>query len=454
MFIVGQAPLTIDLSVHAWFGLPGPVVAAILPTSLRHLSASLPANHGTGSTLGYTAVARHNEHAWVGARADLLRDYLTDLALLFAAYVVAVHHRRSLPFGSRTALEGWWHDPMPLVVIGLALAITHAARVPLKTSRNGRFLAPLSAVALAAIGLSIAPEHYSRLLTIYFAGTALLFVALVVPLPGAWTIAAEQHGLGASVRKLWARRGLLRLWVLFNVRSRYAQTALGLLWVILLPLASALVMSLVFSRLMRAPVGNVPFIAFLLAGLTPWNFFRQCLGNSSRALVTSMGLMNQVYFPREIIVLATLGEALVDMSVMFGTMLVVNAIVGIWPNPWFVFLPVIILVQTIFMLGLMLILAWLGALIRDVPNLVQLALQIIFYLCAVIYPAKIVPTNYRWLITINPIAVLITAYRDIIVYDHAPNWLSLFYPAAFGVVILVYGYRLFKTKEDNVADLL
>jgi len=425
---------------------------AALPAILRW------ATRGADSSLGYSAVARPNERAWVGTRVHLAREYFGDFAILLVSLQLALHFRRVLPFGSRRRVEDWWHDPTFLLVVVAALAIAHALRPIGDTAGAGvarrRFLAPFGAVALAMVGMKLVQPTTSPLLLGYFLASATPLLLLVVPWPVRWASGDRRVDLVPSIRKLIARRSLLRLWVTFAIRSRYEEAVLGILWVVLLPLASALVMSVVFAQLMRGAVGDVPFIAFLLAGIIPWNYFRLAVTNGSRSLVQSMGLMNQIYFPREIIVIASLGEAIVDTAVMFVSMLVIDAVVGIWPHPWYLMMPVIFLIQTIFILGLMLALSWLGALIRDVPNILQLALQVIFYMCAVIYPGRIIPARYRWILDINPIAILIGAYRDVLIYHRAPNWNALLFPTALGIGTLIFGYRLFKAKEDTVADLL
>jgi ABC-type polysaccharide/polyol phosphate export permease len=102
----------------------------------------------------------------------------------------------------------------------------------------------------------------------------------------------------------------------------------------------------------------------------------------------------------------------------------------------------------------MFVVSWLSVFVRDIPQLVSVLLQIIFYLCPIIYPTRIVPHHFQFLITLNPIAVLIQAYRTIIVYDQTPSWISLIYPTAFAAALLIYGYRHFKGNEDRFADLL
>jgi ABC-type polysaccharide/polyol phosphate export permease len=135
-------------------------------------------------------------------------------------------------------------------------------------------------------------------------------------------------------------------------------------------------------------------------------------------------------------------------------MLAIDLLVGIVPNVLFVFLVPIVLIEIVLCLGLMFIVSWLSVLIRDVPQLVSVLLQIVFYLCPIIYPVGIVPHRYQFLVDLNPLALIIVAYRDIIVYDRVPDWVSLVYPAALAVAVLVFGYRHFKANEDQFADML
>ncbi len=120
----------------------------------------------------------------------------------------------------------------------------------------------------------------------------------------------------------------------------------------------------------------------------------------------------------------------------------------------FVFLPVLLLIQVALMLGLMFTVSWLSVFVRDVPQLVSVFLQILFYLCPIIYPVSIVPHRYQFLINLNPMGLLIEAWRNVIVYDRMPDWFSLIYPAALAFGVLVFGYRHFKANEDRFADML
>jgi len=387
-----------------------------------------------------------------------LRDYLTDLGLIVAAFLVAIQLRRTVPLGKFVG-EGYrWHSPQLYLVLALCLAAAHALRYltlgdgPAGPAR--RFWTPIGGALLGWLGLNLYLPDISDLQKGYFFVAAVALVTLVV-LPG---LRAEGEAavppLGVSLARLWASRGLLLLWVRSNVQSRYAQALLGILWIVLLPLSTAIVMSVVFSEIMRFPTGGIPFIAFYLSGLVPWGLFNQSISAGMRSIVGSLGLIGQIYFPREIIVLAALGEALVDTFFMFLTMLVVNAVVGIWPNPLYAALPLLLVLQIALVLGVMLLVSWLSVLIRDVPQLVSVALQVLFFLSPIIYPLEIVPARFQFLIALNPLTPIIQAWHDIVVYARAPRWETLVVPAALAAAVLVFGYRIFKRNEDRFADMV
>ncbi|HET8626080.1 MAG TPA: ABC transporter permease [Thermomicrobiales bacterium] len=407
--------------------------------------------------MSYTTLAGPRASTRAASRLGVIGDYAVDLAILWAGYFIATYWRRTLPFGRFVGEHYRWYDPAAygmlaaaLAVAGLLLVLPGEERL---ASAARRFWTPVFGAALALGGLTLLVPQQSGWQKGYFAAIDLLLVLLIRPLPRRAADVDEGQPFGVYLARLWANRSLLRIWVQYNVQSRYAQAILGILWIILLPLSTAIIMSVVFSQIMRVSVGDVPFIAFFLAGLVPWGLFNQAISSGMRSILGAMGLINQIYFPREIIVLSALGEALVDTTFMFVAMLAIDAIVGIWPNPLYLALPLLLAIEVAFSLGLMLLVSWLSVLVRDVPQLVSVLLQLVFYLCPIIYPASIVPERYRFLFALNPLAVLIDAFRAVLVYDRAPVWSSLVYPAALAAGLLACGYRLFKANEDIFADL-
>jgi ABC-2 type transport system permease protein len=410
------------------------------------------------SSVSVGLAARWNGETPAGRVLAVWQEYLVDLVVVLTAYLVATYWRQELPFGKFVGFNYEWHSPKLYVTIALSLAVAYALRVALHDApflrSSAHFRTLLAGIIFVCLGVTVLLPHQSTLQKGYFFLLAVVFSMLVVPIHDDPQRVERIPSLWESLKRLWTARSLLRMWVQYSVHSRYSQAILGVLWIILLPLSTAFVMSVVFSQIMRVHTGNAPFIAFFLAGSVPFSLFSQSISGGMRSILGAMGLINQIYFPREIIVVSALGEALVDAFFMFCAMLVIDALFHVLPNVDYVFLPLIIVIQIALSLGLMLLTSWLTVLIRDIPQLVSVLLQILFYLSPIIYPSNIVPHRYQFLINLNPIGLLIVAYRDIIVYDRQPDWFSLIYPAALALAVLIFGYRQFKAHEDRFADMI
>lgn len=408
--------------------------------------------------MGYATTLPHKDASLRIAYMAILRDMIVDAAILMVAYLIATSFRQTLPIGKYVGDGYIWFSPSIYAVIALGAVVGHLALLPLAQRahlppQRERLAAAFFSLGAALVLLSVLLPLQSGIQKGYFAGGATVLIVLLVLIPAAPHSDEGLPSFAANLRRLRANRGLLRIWVQYNVQSRYAQAFLGILWIILLPLSSALVMNIVFSELLRVQT-DVPFISFLLVGLVCWGLFNQAISAGMRSILGAMGLVNQIYFPREIIVLSALGEAMVDAFFMLLATVVINVFVGIPPNAYFLLLPFIIIIQLAFCLGLMFIVSWLSVLVRDIPQLVSVLLQILFYLSPIIYPAQSIPARFQPLILLNPLAALIDAYRAIILYDRLPSFLSLVYPAALAVGLLIFGYRLFKANEDRFADMV
>ena len=253
---------------------------------------------------------------------------------------------------------------------------------------------------------------------------------------------------------LWKYRELLLELTKREVKQRYKQSVLGYAWVILNPFLQMLVMSFVFSYLLRFKNLGVPYAVFLFAGLLPWNLFSQSLSASVNSLVANAGLLTKIYFPREIFIASSLLSKLVDFVLallVFVVLLWWYRVSLSWYSLWVI---LILVIQILFTYGLSLILASLNLFYRDIQYLLSFVLMLWMYLTPIIYPVEIFPSQYRWIFQLNPMAVFINAYRQAIFAHSGLNWYSLAIGLLLSVLTVVGGYYLFRRLEGQFADVV
>lgn len=237
-----------------------------------------------------------------------------------------------------------------------------------------------------------------------------------------------------------------------EIAQRYKQSALGYFWVILNPLAQMLVMSFVFSQLFNISNIDVPYSLFLFTGLLPWTLFSNSLIGATNSLVSNSGLLSKIYFPREILVASTILAKNVDFflaSSVFIIMLIIFQIHLSWNVLWFI---PIFFIQNLFAYGLSLFLAAFNLFYRDVQYLLSLVLMIWMYLTPIVYSPESFPPQYRWIFKINPMAVLVDAYRQVILYGNSPNITGLLIALVLAILLFGIAFVCFKKLEGQFAD--
>jgi ABC-type polysaccharide/polyol phosphate export permease len=239
-----------------------------------------------------------------------------------------------------------------------------------------------------------------------------------------------------------------------EIKQRYKQSILGYAWVILNPFCQMLVMAFVFSKIMRIPNLGVPYSIYLYAGLLPWTLLSNSLVSAVNSLVSNAGLITKIYFPREVFVASTILAKIVDFLLAI-TVFIAFMIYFRIPLTWHVLwvLP-IFFIQQLFTYGLALILATANLFYRDVQYVFNLVILVWMYLTPVIYPTELFPDQYRWIFQINPMAIIINAYRQVLLAGAEPNYFSLSIATLLSLTLLIVGFKLFKRLEGVFADIV
>ena len=249
-------------------------------------------------------------------------------------------------------------------------------------------------------------------------------------------------------------RDLLWLWAAREVRVRYKQSLLGIAWAILQPLALTVIFTLVFSQLARIDTQGVPYPIFAYTALVPWTFFATSLSFGTTSLVTNMNLVTKIYFPREVLPLASIGAALVDFlaaSVVFVGMLIVF---GVQPSLHALWIIPLLVIQIVLTMGVTLLGSATIVFFRDMRFVIPLIIQVWMYATPVIYPIELVPESLRLYYFLNPMAGIINGYRQVLLMGQAPEMTALLYSVIISCVLLMLGYTFFKRVEPLFADVI
>ena len=269
---------------------------------------------------------------------------------------------------------------------------------------------------------------------------------------------APQRGLASlGLGAVWEYRELLYFLAWRDVKVRYKQTFLGVLWVILQPLVSMAIFTVLFGVLLQVDSGSVPYPVFAFAGLLPWNYFSQALNRSSTSVVNSAHLITKIYFPRLVIPLSGVLSSLVDFAIAFGVLAVLMVVYGIVPTARVLILPGLILLAMATALGFGLWLAALNVKYRDINYLLPFLIQIWMYLTPVVYGSNLIPERFRFLLSLNPMTGVVEGFRWALLGGDMERYLSgplLALSVGIALVVLVSGAFFFRGTERSFADVV
>jgi lipopolysaccharide transport system permease protein len=266
-------------------------------------------------------------------------------------------------------------------------------------------------------------------------------------------IRSEAAGVQLNLPELWQFRELLYFLTLRDIKVRYKQTLMGVAWVIIQPLMTMLIFTLVFNRFVRLSAGPLPYPLFALSGLLLWLFFSSAVTNSTNSLVSNANLITKVYFPRMFIPAAAVGAGLVDLAVALALLIVLVFYYGLPVTASVLLLPIFILMMTLLALGVSLFSAAVTVKYRDLRHALPFIIQLWMFASPVIYPPDIVPQKWRWILTINPVAGIIEGFRAALT-GLPLNWLQLGISAGITAALLVCSSYVFRRFEDTFADVV
>lgn len=235
---------------------------------------------------------------------------------------------------------------------------------------------------------------------------------------------------------------------------RYKQTVIGILWVVLQPLALMAVFTVVFSLIIKVPSEGIPYPVFSYVALLPWTFFSASVINGSLSLIQDTALITKIYFPREILPLSSVFVALFDFFISAMIFVVILFVFRVPFTVYFILLIPILIIQILFSIGIILIIAALNVFYRDIRFTIPLFVQLWMYACPIVYPVSLIPKRFIKIYMLNPMAGIIESYRNVLVKGVAPDYQFLGIALVVSIVILLIGYKMFKSVERWFADMI
>ena len=239
-----------------------------------------------------------------------------------------------------------------------------------------------------------------------------------------------------------------------DIKVRYKQTALGVAWAILQPLAVALALAVFLGRMIHLPSDNLPYPVFVYAGMVLWQLFAQGLTESSNSIVNNERLISKVYFPRLLVPLSAILASLLDFVISLIVLVLFLVYFRIAPTGAVVLFPLFVLPVILSSLGAGLWLSALNVKFRDVRHTVNFLVQFWFFATPVAYPASSVPVSWRMLYELNPMVGALEGFRWALRGEGAFPARSVILAIITGTALLLTGVYYFRRTEDTFADFI
>lgn len=246
------------------------------------------------------------------------------------------------------------------------------------------------------------------------------------------------------------------LWMLVQraVKTRYAQTWLGIGWVVFQPLLTVMLFSLIFGKWIQLPADGVPYTLFAFSGLVAWVYLSSSIQKASSIMQSDSRLITKIYFPRILLPLSSLIETLIDFGVLICSLLILMGLYGVAPSWKMVFFPFLTLPLFFLSFGVASTFSSLGIYYRDFMALLPFFLQTWMYCSPIVYSVSIVPQKWLWLYRLNPMVGILETFRWCFLKIGPFPWMDFMYSLMAALVIAILGSFVFHRLEKEFADIL
>jgi lipopolysaccharide transport system permease protein len=261
------------------------------------------------------------------------------------------------------------------------------------------------------------------------------------------------------IKSLYTNRALILALVKRDVSSRYRGSILGLLWSFVQPILMLAIYTFVFSIVFKArwnagSDSKTEFALVLFSGLIVFNLFSDCIARSPTLILSQANYVKKVVFPLEILPWVAIGAALFQMLMSFSVWLLFYILIFGIPHLTILFLPFMILPLVLIITGLSWILSSLGIYLRDVGQIVGITITVLMFLSPIFYPITSLPTEYQYLLLMNPLTPVIEGVRDILYWGHMPQIEYYAIYLGLSLIFSYLGFVWFQKTRKGFADVL
>jgi len=267
-------------------------------------------------------------------------------------------------------------------------------------------------------------------------------------------IEPSQGFVPLKIKDLWEYRELLYFLVWRDIKVRYKQTALGVLWAIIQPVMTMVVFSVFFGNLAKLSSDGIPYPIFSFAALVPWTLFSNGLSQATNSLVASSNLIKKVYFPRLIIPIATVLAGVIDFLLAFGVLLILMIYYGITPTINILWLPVFLLLTIIASLAVSLWLSALNVEYRDIKYVIPFLTQIWLFATPIAYSSTLLNEPWRTIYGFNPMVGVVEGFRWALLGTNTQPGMMAVASAGAALLLLLSGAFYFRRMEKTFADTI
>jgi len=266
-------------------------------------------------------------------------------------------------------------------------------------------------------------------------------------------IESEESGVQLNLGDLWDYRELLYFLTLRDIKVRYKQTLMGAAWVVIQPLMTMLIFTLIFNKFARLDTKDIPYPLFAYSGLLLWTFFSNAVTSGTYSLVNNSHLVTKVYFPRVFIPAAAVGAGLVDLGIASLLLIALAIYYGVTPSWGVLLVPLIVLLAAMLALGTGMLASALTVKYRDLRHALPFVMQFWMFASPVIYPTNIVPEQWRWILLVNPMTGILEGFRAALT-GQAFDWTMIAVSAVVATTLLAVAFYVFRGLEDTFADVI